>query len=105
MSFSLKTAGARFTLSIILLSLATCASAGPKEDVAAAASTWAAALGDDEPDKVLQLYSDDAVLWGTLYPAVRSDRSALRDYFVTAFRVLPGLKVSFGDQLIRVYGS
>jgi hypothetical protein len=24
---------------------------------------------------------------------------------VTAFRVLPGLKVSFGDQLIRVYGT
>jgi hypothetical protein len=30
---------------------------------------------------------------------------ALRDYFVTAFEVLPGLKVAFGDQLIRVYGS
>jgi len=24
---------------------------------------------------------------------------------VTAFEVLPGLKVAFGDQLIRVYGS
>ena len=71
MSFSLKTASAKFTLSIILLSFATCASAGPKEDVAAAASAWAAALGEDEPDKVLQLYSDDAVLWGTLSPTVR----------------------------------
>jgi hypothetical protein len=29
----------------------------------------------------------------------------LRDYFLTAFKVLPGLKVSFGDQLIRVYGD
>ena len=29
----------------------------------------------------------------------------MRDYFVTAFKVLPGLKVNFGDQLIRVYGS
>jgi hypothetical protein len=36
---------------------------------------------------------------------VRTDRAALRDYFVTAFRVLPGLKVTFGDQLIRVYGD
>jgi calcium/calmodulin dependent protein kinase II association protein len=42
---------------------------------------------------------------GDVVPTVRADRSALRDYFVTAFRVLPGLKVSFGDQLIRVYGS
>ena len=95
----------RFALSIVLLSLATAASAGPKEDVAAAASTWAVALGEDDPDKVLPLYSDDAVFWGTLSPTVRADRAALRDYFVTAFRVLPGLKVSFGDQLIRVYGN
>ena len=35
------------------------------------------------------LYADDAVLWGTLSPMVRSDRAALRDYFVTAFRVPP----------------
>ena len=64
-----------------------------------------AALGEDDPEKVLPFYADDAVLWGTLSPTVRSDRSALRDYFVTALRVLPGLKVSFGDQLIRVYGD
>src|SRR5260370_39788665 len=105
MRSSLKATSAGFALSIILLSIATSASAGPNEDVAAAAATWAAALGEDEPEKVLQLYSDDAVLWGTLSPTVRADRSALRDYFVAAFRVLPGLKVSFGDQLIRVYGS
>ena len=73
--------------------------------MAAATSTWAAALGEDDPDKVLPLYSDDAVFWGTLSPTVRADRAALRDYFVTAFKVLPGLKVAFGDQLIRVYGA
>src|SRR6202165_3954888 len=94
-----------FALSIVLLSLPTFASAEPKDDVAEAASTWAVALGEDDPDKVLPLYSDDAVLWGTLSPTVRADRAALRDYFVTAFKVLPGLKVAFGDQLIRVYGG
>jgi uncharacterized protein (TIGR02246 family) len=105
MRSSLKSASAKFTLTMILLSFASCASAGPKEEVAAAASTWAAALGEHAPDKVLQLYSDDAVLWGTLSPTLRADRSALLDYFVTAFRVLPDLKVSFGDQLTRVYGG
>ena len=105
MRFSLKAASAGFTLTIILLSLAAVASAGPKEDVAAVGATWAQALGEDDPDKVLPLYSDDAVLWGTLSPKVRADRAALRDYFVTAFKVLPGLKVAFGDQLIRVYGD
>src|SRR5216684_2287704 len=105
MPSSLKAMSAGFALSIVLLSLAPVASAEPKEDVAAAALTWARALGEDDPDKVLPLYSDDAVLWGTLSPALRADRAALRDYFVTAFKVLPGLKVAFGDQLIRVYGG
>ena len=63
------------------------------------------AIGESDPEKVLPFYSDDAVLWGTLSPTVRSDRAGLRDYFVAAFKVLPGLKVAFGDQLIRVYGN
>src|SRR5262245_31825981 len=54
---------------------------------------------------MLPLYAQDAVLWRTLSPTVRADRSALREYFVTAFKLLPGLKVAFGDQLIRVYGD
>ena len=36
---------------------------------------------------------------------MRSNREALQDYFVNAFKVLPGVKVAFGDQLIRVYGN
>ena len=90
-------------LSIVLLSLASNALAGPKEEVAEATLAWGRALGEDDPDKVLPFYSNDAVLWGTLSPTLRADRAALRDYFVTAFKVLPGLKVVFGDQLIRVY--
>jgi len=79
--------------------------AGPKEDVAVATAKWGETLGQNDPDKVLTLYATDAVLWGTLSPSVRADRAALRDYFVGAFKVLPGLKVSFGEQLIRVYGT
>jgi uncharacterized protein (TIGR02246 family) len=105
MQSSPKVVLAGLALSIVLFSFAPVASAGPKEDVAASTLAWAQALGEDDPDKVLPLYSDDAVLWGTLSPTVRADRAALRDYFVTAFKVLPGLKVAFGDQLIRVYGG
>jgi hypothetical protein len=93
-------------LALIVLSPAAArALVDQKEEVAAATLAWGQALGEDEPEKVLPFYSDDAVLWGTLSPTVRSDRSALRDYFVAAFTVLPGLKVAFGDQLIRVYGN
>jgi uncharacterized protein (TIGR02246 family) len=89
----------------VVFVLGSVALAGPKEDVSASTSEWGRALGEDDPDKVLPLYADDAVLWGTLSPMVRADRAALRDYFVTAFKVLPGLKVTFGDQYIRVYGN
>ena len=94
-----------FILGGALLLIAANAFAGPKEDVAAATAKWGETLGQDDPDKVLALYATDAVLWGTLSPTVRSDRAALRDYFVNAFKILPGLKVSFGEQLIRVYGN
>jgi uncharacterized protein (TIGR02246 family) len=100
-----KVVSAKLALSIVLFSFTLVASAGPKEDVAAATMAWGRALGADDPDKVLPLYSDDAVLWGTLSPTLRADQAALRDYFATAFKVLPGLKVVFGDQLIRVYGD
>jgi uncharacterized protein (TIGR02246 family) len=105
MRAALNITGAALALSIILFSFASNALVGPKDEVADATLTWAQALGEDDPDKVLPLYAEDAVLWGTLSPTVRADRAALRDYFVTAFRVLPSLKVTFGDQLIRVYGN
>ena len=92
------------TLALVLV-LGSVAIAGPKQDVSAVTSEWGRALGEDDPEKVLPFYADDAVLWGTLSPMVRADRGSLRDYFVTAFKVLPGLKVTFGDQLIRVYGN
>src|SRR6202165_5011962 len=94
-----------FVLSTTIFLVATGASAGPKEDVAAATMKWGETVGQNDPDKVVALYAPDAVLWGTLSPTVRADRAALRDYFVTAFKVLPNLKVAFGDQLIRVYGG
>jgi hypothetical protein len=94
-----------FVLGGALLLIAANACAGLKEDVATAAAKWGETLGQDDPDKVLALDATDAVLWGTLSPTVRSDRAALRDYFVNAFEVLPGLKAPFGEQLIRVYGD
>lgn len=105
MRTSPKVASAVLALSIVLLSFTGRALAGPKEEVAEATLAWGQALGQDDPDKVSPFYADDAVLWGTLSPTVRADRPALRDYFVNAFKVLPGLKVTFGDQLIRVYGN
>lgn len=80
-------------------------SAEPRDDVAGAAKQWAEVFAQNDPDKILALYAKDGVLWGTLSPAVRSDVASMRAYFVAAFAALPKAKVSFGDQLIRVYGN
>jgi uncharacterized protein (TIGR02246 family) len=92
-------------LGCALFVITSLAAADPKDDVGLATMKWAQTLGENDPDKVVALYAGDGVLWGTLSPTVRADRAALRDYFVTAFRVLPNLKVTFGQQLIRVYGQ
>jgi uncharacterized protein (TIGR02246 family) len=92
-------------LLLVLLGIAGAVWAGPKEEVAAATAQWATMFVDDNPDRILTLYAPDAVLWGTLSPTVRQGPAALREYFVAAFKVLPGHRVSFGEQLIRVYGK
>ena len=85
--------------------LASIAWADPKADVAAAATKWTEVFARNEPDAIAALYAKDGVLWGTLSPTVRSDPAAIRAYFVNAFAALPQAKVTFGDQLIRVYGN
>lgn len=94
---------AAFSLGIGLSSLVSAAIAEPKADVAAATSEWGQALAD--PEKVSLLYSEDAVLWGTAAPKIRSGRAAVREYFVGVAKAVPGIKIDFGDQLVRVYGN
>src|SRR5689334_7875904 len=95
--------GAALSLAIGLLSFADGALAEPKAEVAAVTAAWGQAL--DDPEKVSSLYSDDAVLWGTAAPKIRSGRATVREYFVGVAKAVPGIKVDFGDQLIRVYGD
>jgi uncharacterized protein (TIGR02246 family) len=93
------------TLALVLLTAVPVVWAGDKEDVAAAGAEWAKVFVDDNPEPILALYAKDAVLWGTLSPTRRETPEALREYFVNAFKALPGHTVAFGDQLIRVYGD
>jgi uncharacterized protein (TIGR02246 family) len=103
----MKRAGAYLVLIawIVLVGIAKVTWAGDKEDVATATAKWAQAFSEEKPDGILALYDKEAVLWGTLSPKRRDNPEAIRDYMVTAFAALPGHKVSFGDQLIRVYGN
>jgi uncharacterized protein (TIGR02246 family) len=75
------------------------------DEIAAATMKWAERLAQNDPDTIVLLYARDAVLWGTLAPTLAADRAAVREYFVTAFRLLPRLEVDLGEHLIHVYGS
>jgi uncharacterized protein (TIGR02246 family) len=99
----------RFVFALPLLAyglvLTPPATAGPKEDVAAATARWGHILEQQDHDKITTLYAKDGVLWGIFSPTLRSGPEAIRAYFIGTFGALPQIKVSFGDQLIRVYGN
>jgi uncharacterized protein (TIGR02246 family) len=75
------------------------------QEIAGAAAKWGAIFVDDNPDSILSLYDEGAVLWGTLSPKLLVGKPELRGYFERAFKALPGHKVAFGEQVIRVYGD
>ena len=79
--------------------------AADKKQLVSVMDEWAKTFSHDNPDPILALYDEEAVLWGTLSPTRRDDPTAVRDYFVKAFVALPSRKVSFKDSFIRVYGN
>lgn len=97
------------TVLALTLTVIDPAAADDKADVAAAMNAWkenlATACGGGGPEKILPLYAEDGLLWGTISPTIRDDRAALEDYFVNACKKLPKLTVEFKDPLIRVYGG
>ena len=92
-------------LCVVSLTFGSSALAEPNAEVAAATLAWGQAFGEENYERLSSLYSDDAVIWGMVSPTVRSGRSEVKDYFVSYFKVLPDVKVTFGNQLIRVYGN
>ncbi len=75
------------------------------KEIAGAVAKWTAIFVDDNPDAILALYDDGAVLWGTLSSKLLVGKPELRGYFERAYKALPGHKVAFGEQVIRVYGD
>ena len=72
---------------VFALAMSSPAAADDKADVTAAMNAWKDSLGaacGGGAAKILPLYADDGVLWGTLSATIRDDRAELEDYFVTA---------------------
>ena len=76
-----------------------------KVGVASAASAWSEAFNKCDAARLAQLYAPDAVLWGTVSPAVISTPQGVRQYFERACSMATPPKVAFGEQLVRVHGD
>ena len=100
----------RITIAVVGLVLVGCASApttdsAAQADVAAAAKSWSGAFNECSPEKLAALYLPDAVLWGTVSQTIISAPAGVREYFDRACATTPQFKVTFGEQLVRVYGN
>jgi uncharacterized protein (TIGR02246 family) len=95
-------------VALFLFGTVATAQAHDKKGVLAAMNMWKANLAvgtPDNPNKILSLYADDAILWGTISPKIRPNPALIRDYFVNAYKKLPQLTVEFKEPRVRVYGN
>ncbi len=58
-------------------------------DIGALFDQWNAALQTLDPDQVVDLYAEDAILLPTLSNAVRHNHAEIRDYFVDFLKKRP----------------
>ena len=89
----------------MLLATSISTLADDKTDVAQATQAWIDAMTAHDPDRVLALYSADAVLWGTRSPTIRTNREKVSEYFGILKTVPASYKATLGEQHIRVYGD
>ncbi|MGZ5802704.1 MAG: SgcJ/EcaC family oxidoreductase [Rhizomicrobium sp.] len=78
--------------------------AEPKDEIAAIAKEWAAAFSEHDVDRILKLYTRDALLWGTNGITLRTTPEEVRGFFESAFKI-PNISVTFDSQTIRVFGN
>ena len=97
-------------LSALLVVGTTIVLADDNGDVALATAKWAEAFNAADLEAILALYDDDAALWGTTSPTLRTSQDERQEYFAGPFQAvmdkkLTALKVELGDSVIRVYGD
>jgi uncharacterized protein (TIGR02246 family) len=93
----------RITLTVLAL-LGTAATwAAPEDEVRAAGQKWVESIGMIDPDLMVSLYAEDAILHGTSSPVVREGHALIREYFAG---ITTKIVMNFVEpQHIRVYGD
>jgi uncharacterized protein (TIGR02246 family) len=86
----------------LLISAPAFSFAGPADEAGAAIDRWTATFNSNDADAVVKLYTPDAILLGTVSPAISEGSGHLREYF----KALPGSgnKVEIGERRLIVVG-
>jgi uncharacterized protein (TIGR02246 family) len=88
---------------IALTFTAAFAQAAPEDEVRAATQRWIDSMGVGDPDLMVSLYAEDAILHGTSSPVLRVGHALIRDYFS---RLTAGVVMNLVEpQHIRVFGD
>ncbi len=65
---------------------------------------WEVCLNNGDLDGIVDLYTKDAVLWGTFSDIIRDNHELIREYFENLFE-RKNLKVEFGASNLRSFGQ
>lgn len=76
-----------------------------KPEITGAIQAWVAAFNSCDLGKVATLYDQDAVLWGTVAPAIITTPAGIRQYFERVCSAKMPTKVALGEQNVRTYGD
>jgi uncharacterized protein (TIGR02246 family) len=71
----------RMTLTLLALLGAAQSWAAPEDEVRAAGQKWVESIGMGDPDLMVSLYAEDAILHGTSSPVLREGHALIREYF------------------------
>lgn len=95
-----------YTLVLLLTWLALLPSASvaaPEDEVRAAGQEWVRSIGQGDPDLMVSLYAENAILHGTSSPVLREGHALIREYFAG---LTAKVRMTFVEpQHIRVYGD
>jgi uncharacterized protein (TIGR02246 family) len=76
-----------------------------KAEITAAAQAWADSFNKCDPGRIAALYDAEPILWGTVSPNIISNATGVRQYFDRVCSSPTPPKVTFTEQVIRVYGD
>ncbi|HUF22425.1 MAG TPA: SgcJ/EcaC family oxidoreductase [Burkholderiales bacterium] len=76
-----------------------------RQEVLAATAAWIEAFNTRDPQRIAALYAPDAVFWGTVSPTIRTTPREILEYFESSAVRRPTLRMSLGEQHVRVYGN